>query len=206
MQQCELDRARAATNESPSSLGERSNARKTIRVAWGKVLEWVTKASLLSFRESFGSSAPPILAKLRERGCDLPQGEGGPGFECPSDFGVLACTHLLHRGPSPASVKKKKKTKGLGPLGPSVLYRSCIAGFRVRARAHADPMATSPSCRGVTPDKRHYLATRRHSGCRQSKYYDIFRTGLVRTQKSHHEIRLSIVAAYQADELLGVAS
>jgi hypothetical protein len=36
------------TNESPSSLGERSNVRKTIRVAWGKVLEWVTKASLLS--------------------------------------------------------------------------------------------------------------------------------------------------------------
>jgi hypothetical protein len=90
------------TNESPSSLGERSNARKTIRVAWGKVLEWVTKASLLSFRESFGSSTPPILAEIRERGCDLPRGEGGPGFESPSEFGVLAFTHLLHRGPSPA--------------------------------------------------------------------------------------------------------
>jgi hypothetical protein len=92
------------TNESPSSLGERSKARKTIRVAWGKVLEWVTKASLLSFRESFGSSAPPIIAKIRERGCDLPRGEGGPGFESPSEFGVLACTHLLHRGPSPAQI------------------------------------------------------------------------------------------------------
>jgi hypothetical protein len=67
-----------------------------------KVLEWVTKASLLSFIESFGSSAPPILAKIRERGCDLPRGEGGPGFESPSEFGVLVCTHLLHRGPSPA--------------------------------------------------------------------------------------------------------
>jgi hypothetical protein len=87
------------TNKSPSSLGERSNARKTNRVAWGKVLEWVTKASLLSFRDSFSSSAPPILAKLGERGCDLPRGEGGPGFEPPSKIGVLACTHLLHRGP-----------------------------------------------------------------------------------------------------------
>jgi hypothetical protein len=38
-------------------------ARKTIRVAWGKVLEWVTKASSLSFRESFGSSAPPSSRK-----------------------------------------------------------------------------------------------------------------------------------------------
>jgi hypothetical protein len=69
----------------------------------------VTKASLLSFRESFGSSAPPILAKIRESGCDLPRGEGGPGFESPSEFDVLACTHLVHRGPVPASVKKEEK-------------------------------------------------------------------------------------------------
>jgi hypothetical protein len=102
---------KVVTNESPGSLGERSNTQKTIRVAWGKVLEWVTKASLLSFRESFDSSAPPILAEIRERGCDLPRGEGGPGFESPSEFGVLACTHLLHWGPSPASVKEKKKSK-----------------------------------------------------------------------------------------------
>jgi hypothetical protein len=66
----------------PSSLGERSNARKTIRVAWGKVLvlEWVTKASLLSSGGSFGSSAPPSSRKKLGRGC----------------------THLLHRGPKPA--------------------------------------------------------------------------------------------------------
>jgi hypothetical protein len=75
----------------------------------------VTKASLLSFRESFGFSAPPILTEIRERGCDLPRGEGGPGFESPSEFGVLACTHLLHRGPSPAWVKKKKKSLSLLP-------------------------------------------------------------------------------------------
>jgi hypothetical protein len=101
------------TNESASSLGERSNARKTIRVAWGKVLEWVTKASLLSFGESFGSSAPPSSRKkIRERGCDLPRGEGGPGFESPSELGVLACTHLLHRGPKPAQVKKTRWNGG----------------------------------------------------------------------------------------------
>jgi hypothetical protein len=46
--------------------------------------------------------------KIRERGCDLPRGEGGPGFESPSEFGVLACTHLLHRGPKPAQVKVEK--------------------------------------------------------------------------------------------------
>jgi hypothetical protein len=80
-------------------------------VAWKKVLEWMTKASLLSFRKSFGSSAPPIFAKIRERGCDLPRGEGGPGFEFPSEFGVLAYTNLLHRGPSPALVKKNKNQK-----------------------------------------------------------------------------------------------
>jgi hypothetical protein len=69
---------------------------------------------------------------------------------------------------------------------------------------NGDITRMSPSA--VTPEKRHYLATRRHTGCQQSKYYDIFRTGLVRTRESHHEIRLSIVAAYQADELLGLAS
>jgi hypothetical protein len=58
-----ISRYMVHTNESPSSLGERSNARKTIRVAWGQVLEWATKASLLSFRESFGSSAPPSSRK-----------------------------------------------------------------------------------------------------------------------------------------------
>jgi hypothetical protein len=121
-QEFRLDRAcYCITNESPSSLGERSNARKIIRVAWGKVLEWVTKASLLSFRKSFGSSAPPILAKIRERGCDLPRGEGGPGFKSPSEFGVLACTHLLHRGPLPAPVKKKKQLVTVFQSGPPAL-------------------------------------------------------------------------------------
>jgi hypothetical protein len=33
-----------------------------------------------------------VLAKIRERGCDLPRGEGGPGFESPSETRAnLAC-------------------------------------------------------------------------------------------------------------------
>jgi hypothetical protein len=49
------------TNESPSSLGERS---KNDLRGVGKVLEWVTKESLLSFRESFGSRPLEFSRKL----------------------------------------------------------------------------------------------------------------------------------------------
>jgi hypothetical protein len=80
-------------------------------------------------------------------------------------------------------------------------YRSALPGsgsghVRTQWRHRSDSTVTG--CRRVTPRKRHYLATRRHSGCRQSKYYDIVRTRLVRTRKSHHEIRVSIVAGVLA--------
>jgi hypothetical protein len=56
------------TNESPSSLGERSNVRKTNRVAWGKVLEWVTKASLFRPCSLLGSRCPSEFSQKFGRG------------------------------------------------------------------------------------------------------------------------------------------
>jgi hypothetical protein len=87
---------------------------------------------------------------------------------------------------------KSRFWQGLNFQGTAAPPRIC-GRPRARAGARVDRMmATSPGCRRVTPEKRHYFATRRHTGCRQSDYYNKFRTGLVRTRRSHHEITYTI--------------
>jgi hypothetical protein len=63
-------------------------------VAWGKVLEWVTKASLLSFRESFGSRKNKgeglrLASRRRWSGVRIPERIWRAGLHPPAPPGAF---------------------------------------------------------------------------------------------------------------------